>query len=53
MSLIKKLRKLSPMLQKREQAPSCGSNEEEEKHLLIPQKIVLIIVTLRIPQIEV
>jgi hypothetical protein len=26
--LIKKLRKLSPMLQKREQAPKCGSNEE-------------------------
>jgi hypothetical protein len=31
MSLIKKLRKLSPMLQKREQAPKCGSNEEEKK----------------------
>jgi hypothetical protein len=29
--LIKKLRKLSPMLQKREQAPKCGSNEEEKK----------------------
>jgi hypothetical protein len=28
LSLIKKLRKLSPMLQKREQAPKCGSNEE-------------------------
>jgi hypothetical protein len=31
LSLIKKLRKLSPMLQKREQAPKCGSNEEEKK----------------------
>jgi hypothetical protein len=31
--LIKKLRKLSPMLQKREQAPKCGSNEEEKKYL--------------------
>jgi chemotaxis response regulator CheB len=32
LSLIKKLRKLSSMLQKREQAPKCGNNEEE-KHL--------------------
>jgi hypothetical protein len=31
LSLIKKLRKLSPMLQKWEQAPKCGSNEEEKK----------------------
>jgi hypothetical protein len=31
LSLIKNLRKLSPMLQKREQAPKCGSNEEEKK----------------------
>jgi hypothetical protein len=31
LSLIKKLRKLSPMHQKREQAPKCGSNEEERK----------------------
>jgi hypothetical protein len=31
LSLIKKLRKLSPMPQKREQAPKCGSNEEEKK----------------------
>jgi hypothetical protein len=30
LSLIKKLRKLSPMLQKREQGPKCGSNEEEK-----------------------
>jgi hypothetical protein len=29
--MIKKLRKLSPMLQKREQAPKCGSNEEGKK----------------------
>jgi hypothetical protein len=28
LSLIKKLRKLSPVLQKREQAPKCGSIEE-------------------------
>jgi hypothetical protein len=28
LSLIKKLRKLSPMIQKREQAPTCGSDEE-------------------------
>jgi hypothetical protein len=28
LSLIKKLRKLSPMLEKREQALKCGSNEE-------------------------
>jgi hypothetical protein len=34
LSLIKKLRKLSPMLQKREQAPKCGSNEEEKKGCL-------------------
>jgi hypothetical protein len=31
LSLVKKLRKLSPVLQKREQAPKCGSNEEEEE----------------------
>jgi hypothetical protein len=31
LSLIKKLRKLSPVLQKRDQAPKCGSNEEEKK----------------------
>jgi hypothetical protein len=30
LSLIKKLRKLRPTLQKREQAPKCGSNEEEK-----------------------
>jgi hypothetical protein len=30
LSLIKKLRKLSPMLQKREQIPKCGSKEEEK-----------------------
>jgi hypothetical protein len=41
LSLIKKLRKLSPMLQKREQAPKCGSNEEEyikkwERSLVMP-----------------
>jgi hypothetical protein len=29
--MIKKLRKLSSKLQKREQAPKCGSNEEEEE----------------------
>jgi hypothetical protein len=34
LSLTKKLRKLSPMLQKREQAPKCGSNEEERKVLI-------------------
>jgi hypothetical protein len=28
LSLIKKLRKLSPILQKREQARECGSNDE-------------------------
>jgi hypothetical protein len=32
LSFIKKLRKLSPKLQKREQAPTCGSNEEEKKY---------------------
>jgi hypothetical protein len=32
LSLIKKLRKLSPMLQKWEQAPKCGSNEEGKKN---------------------
>jgi hypothetical protein len=31
LSLIKKLMKLSLMLQKREQAPKCGSNEEGKK----------------------
>jgi hypothetical protein len=31
LSLIKKLRKLSPIVQKREQAPKCESNEEEKK----------------------
>jgi hypothetical protein len=31
LSLSKKLRKLSHMLQKREQAPKCGINEEEKK----------------------
>jgi hypothetical protein len=34
LSLIKKLRILSPMLQKREQAPACGSNEEEKKSIM-------------------
>jgi hypothetical protein len=34
LSLIKKLRKLSPMLQKPEQASKCGSNEEENKHVI-------------------
>jgi hypothetical protein len=34
LSLIKKLRKLSPMLQKREQAPTYGSNEVEKKSSL-------------------
>jgi hypothetical protein len=29
--MIKKLRKLGPMLQKREQAPTRESNEEEEE----------------------
>jgi hypothetical protein len=33
LSLIKKLRKLSPMLQKREQAPKCGSNKEGKKYV--------------------
>jgi hypothetical protein len=33
LSLIKKLRKLNTMLQKREQALKCGSNEEEKKNL--------------------
>jgi hypothetical protein len=33
LSLIKKLRKLSPMLQKREQALKCGSNEGEKKYI--------------------
>jgi hypothetical protein len=31
LSLIKKLRKLRPKLQKCEQAPKCASNEEENK----------------------
>jgi hypothetical protein len=31
LSLIKKLRKLRPVLQKREQAPKCGSNKEEKE----------------------
>jgi hypothetical protein len=31
LSLSKKLRKLSPMLQKRDQAPKCRSNEKEEE----------------------
>jgi hypothetical protein len=35
MSLIKKLRKLSPILQKREQAPKCGSNEEGGKSIYV------------------
>jgi hypothetical protein len=35
LSLIKKLRKLSPMLQKREQAPTCGSNEEGKKIVVL------------------
>jgi hypothetical protein len=30
-SLIKKLRKLGPMLQKREQAPKCAGKKEEKK----------------------
>jgi hypothetical protein len=39
LSLIKKLRKLSFMLQKREQAPKCGSSEEEKKLLVGPEDI--------------
>jgi hypothetical protein len=35
--LIKKLRKLSPMLQKREQAPKCRNNEEERKKYINPE----------------
>jgi hypothetical protein len=35
LSLIKKLRKLSPMLQKREQALKCGSKEEEKRIVLL------------------
>jgi hypothetical protein len=38
LSLIKKLRKLSPMLQKREQPPKCGSNEEEEEKNIVTYK---------------
>jgi hypothetical protein len=34
LSLIKKLRKLSPMLQKREQGPKCESIEEEKNELV-------------------
>jgi hypothetical protein len=34
LSLMKKLRRLSPMLQKQEQAPKCGSNEEEGKKMV-------------------
>jgi hypothetical protein len=42
LSLIKKLRKLSPMLQKREQVPKCGSNEEGKKmHHTQGPKIIL------------
>jgi 3-polyprenyl-4-hydroxybenzoate decarboxylase len=41
LSLIKKLKKLSPMLQKREQAPKCGSNEEEEEKKDVLQMLVL------------
>jgi hypothetical protein len=32
LSVIKKLRKLSPMLQKWTQAPTCGSNEGEKTY---------------------
>jgi hypothetical protein len=39
LSLIKKLRKLSPMLLKREQAPKCGSNEEEDEE---EEKVVIV-----------
>jgi hypothetical protein len=42
LSLIKKLRKLSPMLQKREQAPKCGSSEEEKK-LPLPLLLLLLL----------
>jgi hypothetical protein len=41
LSLVKKLRKLSPMLQKREQAPKCGSNEEEKKKTIDESHLVL------------
>jgi hypothetical protein len=34
LSLIKKLKTLSSRFQKREQAPKCGSNEEEKNGLL-------------------
>jgi hypothetical protein len=33
LSSIKKLRKLSPILQKRKQAPKYGSNEEEKERM--------------------
>jgi hypothetical protein len=36
MSLIKKLRKLSPMLQKQEKVPKYGSNEEEREKKSLP-----------------
>jgi hypothetical protein len=35
LSLIKKLRKLSPIFQKREQAHKCGSNKEEGRKRLL------------------
>jgi hypothetical protein len=35
LSLIKKLRTLNPMLQKREKAPKCGSNEEEKENTFL------------------
>jgi hypothetical protein len=43
---MKELRKLSPMLQKREQAPKCGSNEEGKKTLfqIKDRRLIIIII---------
>jgi hypothetical protein len=40
LSLIKKLRELSPILQKREQAHKCGSNEEEKIYCTVMAVLV-------------
>jgi hypothetical protein len=39
LSLMKKLRKLSPVLQKREQTPKRGSNEEEKTNAVMYKKL--------------
>jgi hypothetical protein len=40
LSLLKKLRELSTMLQKQEQAPKCGGNEEKKAYCILMEHTI-------------